>query len=84
MSFAEVIKIMRRFAETKVKQGLVTLNSMKALLVLGGPKVGKSWLIQEVFSSLAVPYLAIDLLINKMMGRLSFLSGQGCNFDKEE
>ena len=41
-SFAEDIGIMRPFMETKIKQRIITLNSGKALLVLGPPKVGKT------------------------------------------
>lgn len=52
---------MRPFMETKIKQRIITLNSGKALLVLGAPKVGKTWIIQEALSSLGRPYLAIDL-----------------------
>lgn len=52
---------MRPFMETKIKQRIITLNSGKALLVLGPPKVGKTRIIQEALSSLRRPYLAIDL-----------------------
>lgn len=65
---------MRRFAETTIKQGLITLNPKKALLVLGAPKVGKSWLIQKVLSTFGVPCFTIDLLANpRVRAAISFI-----------